>query len=260
MNSSITQHFNRSEIPFLERCDDLVNRSLGEYRPVLTNFINPRQAYLLTVISNGYRDSHLKLMGGLKNAEMKRGLLYPDYFQPELSDFQLALINVGYPQKFVHLRHSQILGALMGSGIRRNTIGDIFTNGSKWQFLTEQKMVPFLKNELTRVGHDRVSLTQIALNQMISPINDWVNRDLTVSSLRVDVLIARSFSISRGNVKKIIKHGQVRLNWTECKHPDYELGPGDILSIRHFGRLQLKNLNGKSKKGKLRVVISIVKK
>lgn len=260
MDSNITQHFRKSEIPFLKYCTGLVKTVIDEYRPVLTFFLNPRQVYLLSVIANGYNEVHYDFFGGYSGAEMKRGIIFPPYYCPQISDFQLVLINVKYPVKFARLRHSQILGALMGTGIKRTVIGDILTDGRRWQFLTIKTMRDYLWFQIDRIGKVRVKLQPIALDRIVTPLNDWRDRYVVVSSLRIDNIIAVGFNVSRKIAKSLVKHGRVRLNWVEFDRPDFLLDNHDILSVRQYGRIRIKSLQGRSKKGKLKVIISIIKK
>lgn len=260
MNQNIAQHFRKGEIPFLKYCTDLVDTVIDEYRPVLTSFFNPRQVYLLSVIANSYNEVNYKFFGGYSKAEMKRGLIFPSYYHPQINDFQLVLINVKYPIKFANLRHSQILGALMGAGIKRSVIGDILTDGKHWQFLTTKAMKDYLLFQISRVGRVKVKLQPISLDQIITPQNDWQDKYAVVSSLRIDNIISISFNVSRRIAKSLVKHGRVRLNWEEFERPDFSLGKHDILSVRQYGRIRIKSLHGRSRKGKLKVIISIIKK
>ena len=260
MNSNLYQHFRKSERPFIDYVGGLVSRSVGEYRPILTHFLNPRQCYILQVVVNGSGDIQIKFSGGYPDAEMKRALIFPRYFKPKLSDFNLALVQVKYPLKFVNLRHSQILGTLMSCGIERKVVGDIVTDGRHWQFWVEKSLLSYLLVQIHQINRNRVKLIQVSVQKMVHPRSDWRNQFVVISSLRIDNVIATSFNLSRQRAKSLVKHGRVRLNWGTFDQPDGLLQPGDILSIRHFGRVKIRNLNGKSKKGKLKVVISIIKK
>ncbi|MBW1605418.1 RNA-binding protein [Lactobacillus sp. Sy-1] len=260
MNENIEQHFRKDEIPFLESMDDLVSQSINEYRPFLTSFLNPRQVYLLQIIVNGFDDVNLSSFGGLHNSEMQRALIYPSYFEPTQDDFKLCLFEINYPTKFANLHHSQILGTLIGSGIERNVIGDILFDGIRWQFVTESEMETYLRDQIDRIGKIKVNLKQLPINKIIEPVNEWKTVNTTITSLRIDNVIAKGFNISRNVAKELVVHGKIHLNWGEFNRPDYELEINDVLSVRGYGRLKVSEVLGISRRNKLRVNLSILKK
>ena len=44
--------------------------------------------------------------------------------------------------------------------------------------------------------------------------------------------------------------GDASLNYAECLRPDAEIRPGDILSLRGYGKAEIKDLGGQSRKGR----------
>lgn len=80
----------------------------------------------------------------------------------------------------------------------------------------------------------------------------------TVSSLRLDAIAAQAFGTSRAKIHQDIICGKIKVNWQEITRPDFLLKIGDVLSGRGRGRVCLKNIMGKSKKGRL--IINLEKK
>ncbi|WP_373781196.1 S4 domain-containing protein, partial [Jeotgalibaca porci] len=68
------------------------------------------------------------------------------------------------------------------------------------------------------------------------------------------------YNISRQRAKELVSGGKVKLNWAIYDRPDFELGLRDILSIRGYGRIQLREIEGKSKKDKWRIEIGVLRK
>ncbi|GAA6113623.1 MAG: RNA-binding protein [Apilactobacillus sp.] len=260
MDKNIEQHFRKEEVPFIDSCADLIDESINQYRPVLTKFLNPRQVYILTTLVNRQPDLQIKSFGGYDNAEMKRCLIYPDYFTPTDDDFKLQLFEIRYPVKFSKLRHSKILGTVLGAGIERTTIGDILTDGTHWQFFCTEEIADFIKMQINAIGKTKISLIETPLKEVIVPENDWKDESTTVSSFRMDTLISEGFNISRNDAKELVSHQKVHLNWAVNMRPDYEITTHDVVSVRRYGRLKLKRQDGETKKGKYRAVISVLKK
>lgn len=257
-NENITQHFRPDEVPFIDLMMSLINTASSEYRPVLTDFLNPRQLYILQTLVNAQDQLKLRHWGGYPEAEMQRALIYPDYFEPTEDDFKLQLIEVDYPSKFVELHHRQIMGSLLGSGIKRDTFGDILNEDNHWQFFIKREMTAYVGSQVDRIGKTHVHLIMIDLDQLVHPTDDWEPLDSTVSSLRLDVVISTAFNYSRNRSKDLIEHGMVRVNWEEIDRPDYELAVHDQVSVRHSGRIKLTALRGKNKKQKLKIALAVI--
>jgi RNA-binding protein YlmH len=257
VESNVSQHYRPDELPFLESIDNLSGRVQNEYRPILTNFLNPRQLYILETIVNRYDGITFKTFGGYPNAEMKRAIAFPDYFTPTADDFQITAFQIDYPTKFATLSHGQILGSIMGAGIDRDVIGDIISDGLTWQFVCENEMADYLRAQVDRIGKIKIKLKTISPEEIIVPIDESESATTTVSSLRVDALISEGFHISRHHAKELVDGGFVRINWVQTDRPDLELSIQDIISVRGHGRIIIKEIAGVTKKGKIRIVINV---
>ncbi|OOL79762.1 RNA-binding protein, partial [Enterococcus faecium] len=82
----------------------------------------------------------------------------------------------------------------------------------------------------------------------------------TVSSMRLDSVISEIYNISRQRSKQLIEAGKVKVNWTENTRPDFVLELLDIISVRGYGRVQIQELEGKTKKEKYRVLFGVLRK
>jgi RNA-binding protein YlmH len=260
MDENIAQHFKKEELSFVNTTGDLINDVVNQYRPILTKFLNPRERYITSSLVNRWNGIEVAYFGGYSDAEMVRGLIYPEYFEPTKDDFSVDLFEIKYPVKFANLSHSQILGTLIGSGLERYTLGDILTDGQRWQFFCVKEIAEYLALQITRIGKVKVHLQHIDLQHIITSNNEWKERFVTLSSFRLDNVISEGFNISRGDAKNLINHQNVHLNWALNDQPDYVLDTNDVISVRHHGRLKLESKNGQTKKGKYRVILSILKK
>lgn len=257
---NIIQHFRASEKGFVEQVQDFIKQANDEYRPVLTNFLNPRERLIAESLVNRESDLRHKSFGGYKDSEMQRMLIYPTYYTVTNEDFKLQALEIVYPVKFAEIKHYQVLGTLINQGIKRNTFGDILGNETVWQVVVDQKLLDFFVIEVNRIGNIKVHLEPIDFNNLIYPQNDWEEKNLTVASLRLDTVLANCFNISRSKIKQHIESGFVNVNWLEILKPDFELTIGDIVSIRKFGRLRITELNGNTKRDKLKLSVEIIQK
>ncbi len=260
MERNIYQHFRKNEGPFIDEVYGFIETVENQYAPYLTTFLDPRQAFILETIVRQSDEVSFQFYGGYENAERKRCLIYPSYFEPKEEDFNLTLYEVNYPTKFVTLSHGKILGTLMSSGLKREYFGDIITDGSRWQFFLANEVENYILQQITKIGSVGVRLEERKHEDVLTANETWEIETTTVSSLRLDTVISAVFNISRQRSKELVEQKKVKVNWTENDRPDFELELLDILSIRKFGRIQIRKIDGPTKKEKLRIELGVLRK
>lgn len=248
------------EHPFIDSVADWMEKVAIQYSPYLTDFLDPRQAYIVETLVRQNSDLKFQFFGGYENAERRRCLIFPDYFEPVEEDFEIDMLEINYPTKFSTLTHGKILGTLIGSGIRRESFGDIITDEKRWQVFMAKDITHFIETQVSKVGNVSVRFERPKDDLIIETIDEWVNESITASSLRLDVIISNVYRISRQRSKQLIESGKVKVNWVEIIRPDYPLDILDIISVRGFGRIQFLELDGKTKKDKYRITIGVLRK
>lgn len=176
----------------------------------------------------------------------KRAIISPNYYEPKESDFDLTLMEIDYPEKFVTLKHQHILGTLMSLGIEREQVGDIIVN-ERIQFVLTSRLESFIMLELQRIKGASVKLYTIPVTDMIQSNENWKIESATVSSLRLDVVIKEMIRKSRTIAKQLIEK-RVKVNHTIVDSADFQLQANDLISIQGFGRAHITDLGGKTKK------------
>lgn len=260
MDENIYQHFRKAEAPFINQIADWLQDVSDQYRPYLTDFLDPRQQYIVEAIVGEKGDTHYAFEGGYVAAERKRALLYPAYFTPEQDDFAISLFEIHYPVKFSTLSHGKILGTLLNAGIKRDVFGDIMTDGQRWQFFVVANMAPYVQSQITKIGRIRVRLEKKDYTELLMPKDAWTLEHTATNSLRIDNLVSSVYNISRKRSKGLVENGKIKLNWQVFERPDFELGLRDIISVRGFGRIQLREIEGKTKKDKYRLLLGVLRK
>jgi RNA-binding protein YlmH len=259
VDEQVYQHFRADETQIIDEINDAVSQAIDQYRPVLTGFLNPRQLYIAQSLINRHDDEvSYQSFGGYDDAEMQRVLLYPAYYQPTKADFQLQVLQVKYPQKFAELKHRQILGTLISQGIERSSFGDIITDGREWQVIVDEKMAQYFELNVDKVANIKVALVEVSPEAVLMPVSDWEVRETTATSLRIDIIVSTAFNYSRNRAKTLIESGNVRLNWVTEVKPDYPIKVHDMISVRHAGRIKLIEIDGTTKKNKIRVTLATV--
>ncbi len=260
VSEEVYQHFRKEERLFIDLVESWKNDCMEQYSPILTKFLDPRQQFIVESILGQNDEIDFQFEGGYLAAERKRCLIYPNYYTPNFDDFECQVIEIKYPQKFAELGHGRILGSLMGLGMERELFGDIISDGDRWQCFYVQEIDAYLKQQFDKVGNVKIRLEDAKYTDIITPKDQWTILTTTVSSLRLDVVIASVFNISRQRTKQLIEANKVKVNWSLQERSDFTLDVLDIISIRGFGRIQIRNIIGKTKKDKIRLEIGLLDK
>lgn len=256
--SEYIQHFREEEKELIAQVEKWIAQVQERYGPLLTHFLNPREASIVYSLVAPVSEIEVSFEGGFEQAERKRACIYPSYFQPEKKDFQIGTVTVHYPSKFATISHWQLLGSVTALGIRRDVIGDMITDGNQWQFFYDCTLSTYIHQQLTHVGKTKVTLEET--DAVLVPQDDWQHDMIIVSSLRIDAVIAACFHLSRHKTKEYCQMQRVQLNFAIEQRPDTHIEESDILSIRGLGRIRILQIEGRTKKDKIRISVAIISK
>lgn len=249
----IYQHFRPAEREFVSKVLQWKIHVEERFYPKLTDFLDPREQKIVQSIIGSHSSVKVEFFGGVKNAERSRAVICLDYYHPGPDDFQISLWEIEYPRKFLTLEHRQVLGSLMSIGLRRDKFGDILLEDSRVQFFAASEVSAYIRREFTVVGRTPITLKELPLSEALSIREKWEEFSITVSSLRLDAVLASVYRLSRQKAQNLIKQGCVKVNWALVEESAFECGEGDILSVRGYGRAKLIVLEGQTKKGKWRL-------
>ena len=142
-----------------------------------------------------------------------------------------------------------VLGACLGLGLQRETLGDIRLEGDCAYVAATPAIADYLIENLHEVGRAKVSLSRYdgELPAAESGRREIVN----VPSLRLDAVLAQTLHLSRARAQALIRGGAVQKNWQITDRTDAEIAQGDVLSIRGSGRIRVHSVQGESRKGRL---------
>lgn len=258
--ASIYQHFRPEEKPFIDAALDWKMNVEDTYASRLTDFLDPRQQFILQSVIGSDSEVRFLFYGGYEKAERKRALLYPEYLEPEDDDFEIGLYEIGYPKKFVSIEHPMVLGSLMSLGIKRDKYGDILSDGDRVQFMANKEIEPYLLSELKEIGKTAVSLRIASHEDIIRSREEWTEQLATVSSLRLDAVLSAGFSISRQKAQTLIERKLVKLNWKTEGQAAEECRQGDMISARGYGRCKVIDIGELTKKHKHKVTLGMLRR
>ncbi len=241
----------KDEKIMLSSLEDKSTRSFQKNIPLYSSFLD---MHIQSLAISKYKD--LFLFGGYPDAERKIAVFLPDYMTEPESDV-LKIVRVSVRGKET-LTHRDYLGAALGIGIKREQLGDILVEKSYADLIVKGDMADFLANNLVKAGRANVSCEILPLSVLENIKNEpTAIKSISVSSLRLDKIVAEGFKISRTDASSFISGGKVFVNQKEVLKPDAKLEENDKITLRGKGKIEIISLNGLSKKGKIRVDLGI---
>jgi len=193
------------------------------------------------------------------SSEYARVILAPDYFTPSLEDFEMTLLEIEYPSKFQQLTHSKILGTVLNRlGIDRKLFGDILVTEDKAQIVVDQRFTTLFQDGIQKISKLPVSLVERPFSDRIESKDEYQEREVLVSSLRLDTFLSSILRLSRSQTTALVEKKLVQVNYHIVEKSDYQVKIGDLISIRRFGRIILLKENGQTKKDKKKLTVQLL--
>ena len=234
---------------------DKLNAGMRRDIPAATCFLSPRELDMAKYLFGDVPG--LQSFGGYPDAERRMLVYLPDYwdesyFQQE--EGPLVCLRATFYEGD-SLSHRDFLGALMGAGIGRETVGDICVSAASCDFFVTKEIAPYILQNFLSAGRTRLHLAQIPLSEVIIPEPETKEIRDTLASLRLDSVISSGFRISRGQAAQHIAAGKAAIDGLPCEKPDKQLAEGCKISLRGLGKIKLETVNGQTKKGRISVII-----
>lgn len=230
----------------LRKINDFIKRSEKMCSIVYSNFLTPAEQTLISRVDEFF--GYIGFDGGYENAERRLCRISTNEYNID-DGLPIVLYSVSATAHDAEFSHRDILGSLMGLGVKREMIGDIIADGRNAQFFCHNSVSEFVALNLKKIGRYTVTLKQDTLSE----ITAVKTRDVTinVSSMRIDSVAAECFGLSRTKAAEFIRRGAVSVNWLVCTDTSKEIKDGDKISMRGKGKAEICGVSGVSKKGRL---------
>ena len=223
--------------------------------PVSTCFLTKREQILVGQL---LRNIPVTFFGGTPEPERAVCCYVPEYLEKESlweKDFcPICAVRAEFFKDDV-LTHRDFLGSLMGSGIKRETVGDIFVSSGQCDFFVTREILPYVLQNLESAGRTKLRLREISLDEVAVSVQDTREIKATVSSLRLDAVVGAGFGLARGKAAHFIETERVTVNDMPCEKPDKAVSEGDKIALRGMGKIVLETVGGRTKKDRLGVII-----
>ena len=175
----------------------------------------------------------------------------PDYTVDYFAEFPITALKFEY-RKAYKLSHRDFLGSFMATGISRETIGDIRIGDGLAVAFVCNDIAEYLINQITKIGRVGVTVQRVNLESVGDLFEQpkTVPLSFTVSSLRLDAVLAGLVGCSRSKAESFVKDGLVFVNSFEVLKVTKQVKSGDFITLRGTGKFLITSCNGVSKKGR----------
>ncbi len=234
---------------------DKINAGIRKNIPANTTFLTLREVDMCKYLF-GNMDG-LFPFGGYDGAERQMLVYLPEYLEKDTlyeEDAPLVCLRATFFDGDTP-SHRDFLGALMGEGIARETVGDICVGKGQCDFFVTAEIAPYILQNFTGAGRTKVHLEQIPLSEVSVPEPETKEVRDTVASVRLDSVISSGFRVGRSAAAQYISAGRVAIDGLPCEKPDKAVGEGVKISVRGLGKIKLISINGQTKKGRISIII-----
>ena len=247
---------NTDDRMLLAKVWDKINAGMRKNIPANTYFLSLRELDMTNYLFG--QAERLYVFGGYADAERKMLVFLPDYMEEDSlyeEDSPVICLRASFYEDDTPT-HRDFLGALMGAGIARETIGDICVGKGHCDFFVTSEIAHYIEQNFSSAGRTKIRLQRIPLYDANVPQAETKEIRDTVSSLRLDSIISSGFRIGRNAAAGYITAGKVSIDGLPCEKPDKAVTEGAKISVRGLGKIQLTNVGGQTKKGRISITIN----
>lgn len=234
---------------------DKINAGMRRNIPAATCFLSPRELEMSRYLFGDAEGLHT--FGGFEGAERQMLIYVPEYMELDTlleEDAPLCCLRATFFEED-SLSHRDFLGALMGAGIGRETVGDICVGKGCCDFFVTAEIAPYILQSFTSAGRTKLSISQIPLADASIPEPEVKEIKDTLASLRLDSVISSGFRIGRSLAAQYVSAGKAAIDGLPCEKPDKAIAEGAKISVRGLGKIKLATIGSRTKKDRISVVI-----
>lgn len=233
----------KSKKSSIKKAISILERSYYKNIEEYSFFLDPFEQEVIESIANKNKID-IKFVGGNDLAERK--IFIANFFYEPIDESNY--INV---LKFNHdgLSHPDVLGSLMSFNLERESIGDIVIDENACEFAILKDEANFVKYNLTKIKNQSINVEVKNNNELEIKLDDYINYNGFVSSLRLDNIISEFTNTSRSKAKDLIKAKLVKVNYEIIDDPSKLIKENSMISVRREGRFIFDEITGSSKKG-----------
>ncbi|MBO5746314.1 MAG: DbpA RNA binding domain-containing protein [Clostridia bacterium] len=205
------------------------------------------------------------IFGGTSGAERVFFGVFPDWCEPDEDMFPIVKLKIhnkalrsnseasdrvlGRGGSSRRLEHRDILGALMGTGVERDCIGDIIVRDNDSIVFVTESVVPHIIANVDKIGPCGVEIT-VDDSKDTESHSEFEELRGTVASLRLDCVVAEISNCSRNKAAELIESGLVSVNSIQSLKVTATVKGDDVITVRRVGKFIIDGVGRQTKKGR----------
>jgi photosystem II S4 domain protein len=238
------------------RVIDQADQAIKTWDVVQTDFLSPPEMAEVQQAFSRLSEIQAMAWGGYPQAERQRLAIARTDLPLDSTQVEIAVLELAGNFLFDQATHRDFLGALLGTGIVREKVGDIIVLGERGaQAIVVPELVEFLELHLNQVRSVPVKTRRLELAEL--KVREPKKKELTTveASLRLDAIASAGFGMSRSKMADLINSGDVRVNWKEITSASHAVKASDLIAIRGKGRVEVGEI-AVTKKDRYRVQLT----
>lgn len=237
-------HYRLSKIK--EACEN-------NYFPIYFDFFDEGFQGKIQDIMKVYGVPYL-FFGGNKQSDRKILCVYPDYCHTDELEWPICSLVF---KRNIPINHRHVLGTLMSLGINRELIGDIDV-GENWvQVIIHKRIKDYLMSHFNEINHCKIECMVKNSDEILSFERKYQELSLIVASNRIDGILGKIWGNSRQKSLELIKQKKVKINDVPIGKTDSRIKNNDVISLRGKGKARVINMDDRTKKGKIRILLNL---
>lgn len=248
----------KEEQIFRKRLLDLANTAYHRGICIYSDFLNLNEQNIVSSLKNELPKMKYFTSGGFQDAERKILCFCGDDIITEEAELNYpidCIKVVPLNQKFSDsLNHRDFLGAVLNLGLERGKIGDILINENEGYIFAHHGISEYIVDQLIKVKNTMVR-TSIIKRKEFDYKPKYTEVTGTVSSVRLDSILAVAFHTSRSSLSGLIEGGKVYVGGKLILSNSYTLKENDIVSVRGLGKFIYVGTSYQTKKGRYSVKV-----
>lgn len=259
---NILNKYNKPEDKLLvSKMIDKLELSIKKNKIEYTDFLDMHQKHLLEKILNREQICNYIIDGGQEESERNAIIFYPSKMKEIVAlNYRKILpfdvLRIKLPKEMYNkYNHRDYLGGLMKLGIKREKIGDILVFEEGADIIVMKEITNFLITNislLTRFSKSTIEL--VKLEEMRKKEIQLEEKQIIVSSMRLDCVISELIKTSRGKVEDLLNQGLIFVNFENISKSAKQIKENDIITVRKNGRFKIGKIIGTTKNNKIKLI------
>ncbi len=235
---------------FKSRILNIKEQSEISGRPQFLGFLSEEERVFAENVL-GSSDNFM-FFGGTENSARTLLGLFPKEIEPKEAAFPITAITLEFRRQD-RPGHRDFLGAVLALGIKREAVGDILIGDNFAVLFAADSVAKLVLCELKTVGRVGVKVKKGFSGELPSA-SEKTETSATVSSLRIDCILAAICSCSRNSANELLREKRVSVNSVITEKPTKTVCEGDKITVRGKGKFTMKQVNGETRKGRLKII------